>query len=199
MSAFSHLTDYPNYAPSPALITASRVSNSHSVSLTTAFCLAIVKQILKRRYLLHETVTTNARIHTHTHTPPHWVTQSRAVAGMGWWLDWMILLVFPTLTFLWVYDSHILKSSIFFSPVHQNFLSWSSAEDCSTWWYSPYLVHLGLAPSVPFVIKGALKVRFMFTTIDTYFWTTLWSAHFLPLTVLEAASVQTQLHEVRWV
>lgn len=59
--------------------------------------------------------------HTHTHTPPHWVTQSRAVAGMGWWLDWMILLVFPTLTFLWVYDSHILKSSIFFPQFIRTF------------------------------------------------------------------------------
>ena len=26
---------------------------------------------------------------------------SRAVSGMGWWLGWMILVVFPTLMILW--------------------------------------------------------------------------------------------------
>jgi len=38
----------------------------------------------------------------------HWGMSSRVVTGMGWWLDWMILSVFPTLTILWFYDSKSL-------------------------------------------------------------------------------------------
>ena len=38
----------------------------------------------------------------------HWVTWSRVVTSMSWWLDWMILSVFPTLTILWFYDSKSL-------------------------------------------------------------------------------------------
>ena len=39
----------------------------------------------------------------------HWVTWYRVVTGMGWWLDWTILLVFPTLMILWFCDCDIFN------------------------------------------------------------------------------------------